>query len=246
MSSIASQVILHPIVSQSLKLWATTAGRDKTYRAVQYFARFLAWYLIRRGNTVQGARWNNLKSSLASGRKLMRLFKPLENLQAALRAVPSSTNVLEQITTIGRHLAYFGYLSYDMIVWAHSVRFIMLTPERAIKVNKTSLRFWLVGILFSIANGVFKAGRLANEAGVLRSPSSEKNSLGDDAAKRARLAAIATQSGSTRHQLFIDTLDVSLPASALGLVDLNDGVVGILGFISSVMALGTQWNSVSK
>ncbi|KAF8526421.1 peroxisomal biogenesis factor 11 [Gautieria morchelliformis] len=234
MSSIASQVVLHPIVSQSLKLWATTAGRDKTYPAVQYFARFLAWYLIRRGNTVQGARWNNLKSSLASGRKLMRLFKPLENLQAALRAVQSSNNFLEQITTIGRHLAYFGYLSYDMIVW------------RAIKVNKTSLRFWLVGILFSIANGVLKAGRLANEAGVLRSPSSENNSLGDDAAKRARLAAIATQSGSTRHQLFIDTLDVSLPASAIGLVDLNDGVVGILGFISSVMALGTQWNSVSK
>ncbi|KAF8493118.1 hypothetical protein JB92DRAFT_3090397 [Gautieria morchelliformis] len=195
------------------------------YRAVQYFARFLAWYLIRRGNTVQGTRWNNLKSSLTSGRKLMHLFKPLENLQAALRAVQSSTNVLEQITTIGRHLAYL---------------------DTSIKVNKTSLHFWLVGILFSITNGVFKAGRLANEAGVLRSPSSEKNSLADDAAKQARLAAIATQSGSMHHQLFIDTLDVSLPALALGLVDLNDGIVGILGFISSVMALGTHWNSISK
>ncbi|KAF8478771.1 peroxisomal biogenesis factor 11, partial [Gautieria morchelliformis] len=208
----------------------------KTYRAVQYFARFLAWYLIRRGNTVQGAHWNNLKSSLTSGRKLMCLFKPLENLQAALRAVQSSTNVLEQIITIGRHLAYFGYLSYDMIVWVSRVTSIP-PLHRVIKVNKTSLHFWLVGILFSIANGVFKAGRLANEAGVLRSPSSEKNSLGDDAAKQAHLAATATilrlSQHSMRHQIFIDTLDVSLPASALGLVDLNDGVVSILGFVLS-------------
>ena len=34
-----------------------------------------------------------------------------------------------------------------------------------------------------------------------------------------------------RQQLLIDTLDVWLPASALGLVDFNDGAVGILGFV---------------
>ena len=105
----------------------------------------------------------------------MRLFKPLENLQAALRAMQSPTTSLEQLTTIGRQLGFFGYLTYDMISWvwhvtlfplfsnlssvpsqAHSIRFITFTPERATKVNKTSLRFWLVGILFSIANGVLK------------------------------------------------------------------------------------------
>ena len=29
MSFLASQVILHPVLSQSLKVWATTVGRDK-------------------------------------------------------------------------------------------------------------------------------------------------------------------------------------------------------------------------
>ncbi|KAF8581638.1 peroxisomal biogenesis factor 11 [Ramaria rubella] len=246
MSTMASQVILHPIVSQSLKVWATTLGRDKTYRAVQYFARFLAWYLIRRGYAVEGARWNNLKSSLASGRKLMRLFKPIENLQAALRAMQASASALEQITSIARQLAYFGYLTYDMVVWAHSIRFITLAPDRAANVNKTSLRFWLAGILFSIMNGVFKAGRLANEAKLLRHPSSEKTSLGDDATKRARLGVVATERASTQYQLMIDTLDVWLPATALGLVNVNDGVAGILGFISSVMALKSQWSAVTS
>jgi len=246
MASIASQIILHPVVSQSIKVWATTVGRDKTYRAVQYFARFLAWYLIRRGYTVEGLRWNNLKSTLASGRKLMRLFKPLEHLQAALRATQMATTAPEQITTIGRQLGYAGYLTYDMLVWAHAIRFVTFTPERANKVNKTSLRFWLAGIAFSIAHGILKAGRLANEAKALRNSSGEKSSLGDDAAKRARLSVIATQREATRYQLILDTLDFWLPASSLGLVNISDGLAGILGFITSVMALKTQWAAVNS
>ena len=48
---------------------------------------------------------------------VMRLGKPLEHLQAALRASQSSGELGEQVTTIGRQLAYFGYLSYDAAVW---------------------------------------------------------------------------------------------------------------------------------
>src|SRR5882724_5009117 len=44
---------------------------------------------------------------------------------------------------------------------AHSVRFITFSPVRAIKVNKTSLRFWLAGIMFSIAHGILKVGHRA-------------------------------------------------------------------------------------
>lgn len=34
---------------------------------------------------------------------------------------------------------------------------------------------------------------------------------------------------ATRHQFIIDILDVWLPASNLGLVNLNDGILGIFG-----------------
>lgn len=47
----------------------------------------------------------------------MRLGKPVEHLQAALRAVHTQADAGEQITTIGRQLGYFGYLTYDAIVW---------------------------------------------------------------------------------------------------------------------------------
>lgn len=52
----------------------------------------------------------------------MRLGKPMEHLQAALRATATPADFGEQITTIGRQLGYFGYLTYDAVVW---VRFLL-------------------------------------------------------------------------------------------------------------------------
>ena len=47
----------------------------------------------------------------------MRLGKPVEHLQAALRAAQSTGEIGEQLTSIGRQFAYFGYLTYDAVVW---------------------------------------------------------------------------------------------------------------------------------
>lgn len=89
MATVASQVILHPAVSHSLKILSTTVGRDKVrvghlgiystahcskrhfkvYRAVQNFARFYAWLLLSSGNKADATKWNALKSHLALGRK---------------------------------------------------------------------------------------------------------------------------------------------------------------------------------
>lgn len=47
----------------------------------------------------------------------MRLGKPVEHLQAALRAAQTTGDVGEQLATIGRQIGYFGYLTYDAVVW---------------------------------------------------------------------------------------------------------------------------------
>lgn len=90
----------------------------QTYRAIQYFARFLAWLLLSRGHKIEAARWNALKNHLALGRKLMRVGKPWEHLQSAMRAAQrTDVPAAETITTMGRQVAYFGYLTNDMFVW---------------------------------------------------------------------------------------------------------------------------------
>jgi peroxin-11B len=69
MSATISQVILHPTVSHALTVLGTTLGREKAYRAIQYFSRFLAWFLLRRGKVNEAARWEALKNAMASCRK---------------------------------------------------------------------------------------------------------------------------------------------------------------------------------
>ncbi len=68
--SALQQIILHPYLSQLLRFWSTTVGRDKTYRTIQYAARFLAWYEYRKGATKETvARLTALKSQLGLSRK---------------------------------------------------------------------------------------------------------------------------------------------------------------------------------
>ncbi|KAH7909114.1 peroxisomal biogenesis factor 11 [Hygrophoropsis aurantiaca] len=246
MTTLASQVVLHPYVSQSLKYGGTNLGRDKLYRTVQYFSRFLAWYLLSRGDKAQAARWTALKNHLALGRKLMRLGKPVEHLQAALRAAQSASEVSEQLTTIARQLAYFGYLSYDAIIWANSAKFITLKPATSQRVTKISNRLWLSGILFSIVHGLLKAGRLAQEAKKLRASETwGVKDLGDEAQREAKQLAIERLRADTRSQFIIDILDIWIPATNLGLVNVNDGIVGLAGTISSIMGIRNQWVAVN-
>ena len=69
MSAAVSQVVLHPTLSHSLRVLGTTLGREKAYRAVQYWSRILAWFFQRSGLQSEAARWNALKNAMATCRK---------------------------------------------------------------------------------------------------------------------------------------------------------------------------------
>ena len=66
-------------VEAQMRFAATTVGRDKVYRFVQYLSRFLAYYLAQREGynkeTVQ--RLANLKSSIGLARKCRLTFNAI-------------------------------------------------------------------------------------------------------------------------------------------------------------------------
>jgi len=240
-----SQIVLHPFVSQNLKILSTTLGRDKVYRLVQNFARFLAWVLLLRGNKIEAARWNALKSHLALGRKLLRLAKPIEHLQAALRALQAPSENGESLLQVARQLCYFLYLSYDAFVWANTVKFFPLQPSTAARVNKAANRYWLAGILFSITHSLLKAGRLANESKALRAPIMREKSVGDEAQRELQLNKVEAARAATRYQFAMDCIDVWLPAAGAELINASDGFLGVCGMITSYMSLRSQWSSLN-
>ncbi|KAI6133168.1 peroxisomal biogenesis factor 11 [Pisolithus croceorrhizus] len=246
MSIVASQVILHPYVSQALKYGGTNLGRDKLYRTVQYFSRFLAWYLQSRGQNLEATRWTALKNHLALARKLMRLGKPVEHLQAALRVAQTAGDIGEQLATIGRQIGYFGYLAYDTVVWANAVKIINLKPSTSQKVTRVSNQFWLSGILFSIVHGLLKAGRLATDAKKLRfSDDQGEKDLADETQRELKQLTLQKMRADVRYQFIVDVLDIWIPASNLGLVNVNDGIVGLAGLTSSIMGMRAQWIAVN-
>ncbi|KAF9921195.1 Peroxisomal membrane protein PMP27 [Linnemannia zychae] len=226
-----------------LKFTATTAGRDKIYRAVQYFSRFFAWYLLRQGATKETvARFDNLKKTLALSRKLMRIGKPVEHLEMALNATAVKDEVL-RFFAVAKQLAYAGYLTFDALIFldgsgAYKFKQIKRYSELA---NK----FWLAGIACSFIAGLYKTRQIQIRRhsalrGLKHREESEKTS------SRSEIAILDREQHAMNKVLLQDGLDLLIPASGLGYVNLDDGVVGLIGTITSLMGAQTQWAKVNS
>jgi len=70
--------------------------------------------------------------------------------------------------------------------------------------------------------------------------------LADEAARETRLGVVETARDNNRKQLVIDLLDVWIPATGAELLGINEGTLGILGLISSLLGAKAQWQAVNK
>ncbi|KAF9431496.1 Peroxisomal membrane protein PMP27 [Entomortierella beljakovae] len=217
-----------------LNFAATTVGRDKLYRGVQYFSRFLAWYLYRMGSTKETVqRFDNLKKALALSRKLMRIGKPIEHVESAVKATSIKDEVSRSLT-IGKQLSYAGYLTFDALLFfdgsgAYKFKNIKRYGELA---NK----FWLAGIIFGFLTGLYKTRQIQIRQGRL-----ENHSKGESSSVRSDLKILSREQHEVNKQLVQDALDMFIPATGLGYVNLDDGAVGLIGTITSIMGGQAQW-----
>ena len=72
-----------------------------------------------------------------------------------------------------------------------------------------------------------QAGRLANEVKKLQSQTWAEKSL--EAERDLKLQNLQVAREAVRYQFIIDLLDVWIPATNIGLVNLNDGILGLFG-----------------
>jgi hypothetical protein len=81
---VVDTLIYHPTITHYIRFVSTTVGRDKALRTLQYLARFLSWYLLRKGYTASAvAPWEAIKKNFGLTRKVMRIGKNVEHLKAA-------------------------------------------------------------------------------------------------------------------------------------------------------------------
>lgn len=253
---VADAVIYHPSVAHYLKFVATTVGRDKLLRLVQYFARFYSWYLLRT-NAVKEAiePWAQAKKQLGLIRKFMRIGKNIEHLKAAAQASDAKTlDPVLKYTSVGRQLGYAGYLTFDAgtVLDAAGIR----KWEGAKKMQLQAFRFWAAGLTFSVVAQLYTLYRL----GVREAKIDKKDGEGVVESKRITkygfsslplfhyqvpANALHRERAVSQLQLLSDVCDLTVPVSALGWVALDDGFVGLAGTLSSLLGIYTQWKKTA-
>jgi len=233
---VADSLVYHPSVAHYLKFVSTTVGRDKLLRTIQYFSRFYAWYLFRtNGTPSQIAPFQAIKKQFGLARKLMRIGKNIEHIKAAAIAADSKgADPIIKYCAVGRQLGYAGYLTLDTATYLDAAG---IRPSAAAKnLQKSAYRFWLAGLLFSAISGTYTLYTLRQQGASV----DKKDGEGVVAAKR-----IEKESAAVKLQLISDLCDLTVPSSALGYTNFDDGFVGLAGTVSSLIGVYGQWKKTA-
>ncbi|CAG8116729.1 unnamed protein product [Penicillium nalgiovense] len=231
---VAEALVNHPLLPHWLRFIATTVARDKVLRTIQYFSRFYAWYLYRL-NKPQSAidPYNAVKKQFATTRKILRIGKFAEHLKAALIALDHK-NVADPVLrylAVGRQLGYAGYLTLDTVTVMDAVGYRKLTGAK--RIQEGAHRAWAMGLVCSAAANVYTLFRLQEEENTV----DRKEGEGLTEVKK-----IERQRTATQIQLISDLCDLTVPGATLGFTQIDDGLVGLAGTVSSVIGVWSEWH----
>ncbi|KAI9714146.1 MAG: hypothetical protein M1812_006474 [Candelaria pacifica] len=233
---VADALVYHPTVAHYLRYVATTMGRDKILRTLQYFSRFYAWYLFRtNAHTSAIAPFEAMKKQFGLSRKLMRVGKNVEHFKAAATAADSKTmDPVLKYCAVGRQLGYAAYLSLDMVTYfdAAGIR----PSASAKKLQREAYRAWFAGLLFNTIAGIYTLYQLRQRSQAINMKEGE----GVVESKK-----VERERAATNLQLISDLCDLTVPSSALGYANLDDGIVGLAGTVSSLIGVWSVWKKTA-
>ena len=176
-----------------------------------------------------------MKSHFGLSRKLFRIGKNVEHFKAAAVAADSKTlDPVLKYCAVGRQLGYGMYLSLDAVSYLDAAG---IRPTASAKrLAQEAYRAWAVGIVFSAVSGVYSLYKLQERAKAVNRKEGEGVMEGKKV-ERERQAV--------RLQLLSDVCDLTVPATALGWVGLDDGVVGLAGTLSSLIGVWGTWKKTA-
>jgi len=239
---VADAVIYHPVVTHYMRYVATTVGRDKILRTLQYFSRFYAWYLYRTNNPPSAvAPFTAIKTQFGLTRKIMRIGKFVEHFRLASELYDASAKIranggdqVVQYLQILRQLGYGLYLTFDSLTVLDAAG-IKKSPN-AKNLQQQAYKAWFVGLLASAVAGVYANYQLMQRAKTI----DEKDGEGKVESKQ-----IQRQRTVTNMQLVSDLCDLTVPSTALGYSTFDDGIVGLAGTVSSLLGVYGTWQKTA-
>lgn len=233
---VVDAVAYHPTVAHYLRFVATTVGRDKLLRTLQYFSRFYAWYLFRTNNPARViAPFEAIKKQFALTRKALRLGKNVEHFKAAAVAADNkSLDPVLKYCAIGRQLGYATYLSLDAITYLDSAGIRPFASAK--RLQKEAYRAWFTGLIFNATAGLYTLWQLREK---------EQNIDKSNGEGVVESKKIQRERASTNLQLISDLCDLTIPSTALAYTNLDDGIVGLAGTVSSLIGVWGTWKKTA-
>jgi len=230
---VADALIYHPAVGHFNRFVATTVGRDKTLRTIQYFSRFLAWYVYRTNHPQRTVEvFTALKNNFAGVRKCLRLGKFIEHFKAAALAADSkSMDPVLKYLAVGRQLGYAGYMLMDNLTYLDFAG--VRKFDGAKRLQREAYKAWVAGLVCNVAAGLYTLYNMKNE--------SQRNEMSADAEKTVQRKTLEKERTATQLQLVSDLCDLTVPTANLGIMNFDDGIVGLAGTTSSLIGLTATW-----
>ncbi|KAK5079102.1 Peroxisomal membrane protein PMP27 [Lithohypha guttulata] len=233
---VADALIQHPVVTHYLRYVATTVGRDKILRTIQYFARFYAWYLYRTNNPTSAIQpWATLKNQFGLTRKILRIGKFVEHIRGASELYDvamkngSGDKIVQYLQTL-RQLGYAGYMLFDTLTVLDAMG--VKKYEGAKRLQATAYRFWFTGLTASALAGIYSLYQLNQRTKQI----DEKDPDG-----KMEKVKVAKQRKVANIQLTSDLCDLTVPSTALGYANFDDGIIGLAGTLSSLLGIQGVW-----
>lgn len=212
-----------------VRLNEQTAGRDKIIRLLQYGSRAYWYYAQNAQSTRFSAEiLRSLEFTFSSFRKLLRLGRCLDSLYSALKMMKYPDPTVK-ITLIMAKIANALYLLADHFIWVGRVGILRVNLE---KWNKVANKYWLVTIVMSLIRDIYEIVKILKH---------EKNIF-----KQYQILSCL----KNHKEVVMDTVkngcDLFIPLTALGITKCTPGTVGLLGIVSSFIALCTIINPLYK
>mmetsp|Transcript_9097 Transcript_9097/g.12189 ORF Transcript_9097/g.12189 Transcript_9097/m.12189 type:complete len:215 (+) Transcript_9097:63-707(+) len=131
-------------IDTTVKIMATTEGRDKVYKAVQNLARFLEWSGSRSGDFSSAKKYGVLAKSMGDGRSLMRLGKWIQNLRKMreISASGAAFDTVDGLVEYGRVSADFGFVVGDNISYLAKYNILSNVSSQWVSRRAKVSQFW--------------------------------------------------------------------------------------------------------
>lgn len=233
-----------PQLSQLLKFWDTTGGRDKSCRTVQFFCKFLVYFYSQNpllGSAELVKKLSTLSAQLSSARKAFRLFKTLNFYQSLAgllnQPLPKGDDAVIFVLSVLRALGFALYMGYDSYGWLGGIG--MFKDAQLKERGRTGNWWWLVGLGAGVAQTGFKIHLDLKKDAVLQK--SIKSGTDAKAVQDAKDSSAKVRASVQDKAIALarDSLDFLIPWGLLeaGSWYPNAGIVGLAGTLSSLIAI---------